>query len=185
LPAQGDGDVVIIEHLKVEQGAIATPYTLNEAEEQANIIQFYKPFARAYRSTSDQNDLADGVWTKVLLNAESYDLGSNFTIATNTFITPITGIYRITGQVEFEDTDLVADKNYGVAIYAAGATIATNYQHSSLVATLSGAVPTLAKLDESVAITLYAVSNSGDGAVDINSGAAKTFLEIELVTLDI
>lgn len=181
--AVNDGDICIVSHSKLEEGAIATPYILNEAEEQANIIQHYKPYARAYLNLLQEN-IANNTWTKVLLDTESIDLGSNFDVGNNKFVTPITGIYRISGQVKYNFADMVADKAYGAAIYVNGASASEGDLHSARTAVaLSVPVHHLNKINETIDIELYAKQISGGALIDINT--VNTFLEIELVTLDI
>lgn len=137
--------------------------------------------ARAYLS-ADQDDLADGVWTKVDLDQESYDIGADFNVATYKFVVPTTGYYLVVGQVVFEATDLVVDKAYSVAIYKGGALIIQAATHASHAATLSVIVTDIVYLAAADEIELYALSDSGDAAVDIESGETFTFLAIHLLS---
>lgn len=183
--ANSDGDIVIVSHPKLEQGAIATPYILNEAEEQANIIQYYKPYARMYLN-ADQNNLADAIWTKILANATSFDLGSIVDLGNNKIVTPITGIYRIVGQVTYENSEIVANKAYRSSIYVNGAEGSLTAIHSAVaVQDLSVLTQHLAKIDENIDIELYGYQASGNALIDVQGTASKTYLDIELVTLDI
>jgi hypothetical protein len=60
------------------------------------------PAFRAFRNTSTQSVTGD-VWTKVQLNAETFDTGSCFDSATNYRFTPTTaGYYNFTGKINGE-----------------------------------------------------------------------------------
>lgn len=137
--------------------------------------------ARAFLS-ADQDDLDDGVWEKVNLDQESYDIGADFDTAAYKFVVPTTGYYLVTGQVIFEATDLVADKGYSVAIYKNAAQIIWATTHASHAATLSVIVTDIVYLAAADDIELYALSDSGDNAVDIESGEDQTFLAIHFLS---
>jgi hypothetical protein len=60
------------------------------------------PAFRAFRNTSTQS-VTGNVWTKVQLNAETFDTGSCFDSATNYRFTPTTaGYYNFTGKINGE-----------------------------------------------------------------------------------
>jgi len=138
------------------------------------------PLAKAYLS-ADQDNLVDGTWTKVLLDTESYDIGSDFDVAGSSFTADTTGYYHISAQVEFENTDLVADKRYSIQARKNAGDIFHAYSHASSVNVLTANGSDIVYLEVNDTVTLWGRSDSGDNAVDINSGDATTFLTIRLV----
>ena len=183
-----DGDIVIYSHPKLEQGAIATPYILNEAVEEIKIIHYYHGYARAYPA-SDQDDIANSTWTHVTLGTEDYDLGDNFTASQ--FTVPVTGLYELSGQLTWEATAIVTNKIYGCAIWVdplgAGADAEVLVVRGSSGPNneeLAYHVSDCLKLNATDEVRLYAFHNDGTGNPDIESGSANTSLSVSLVHLD-
>jgi len=59
--------------------------------------------AKAYRST-DQTGVVTSTWTKILYNAEDYDIQSEFDITTNNrYDVAVAGIYLVLAQVQMEN----------------------------------------------------------------------------------
>ena len=73
--------------------------------------------ARAYRSAN--MTVTPSAWTKLALNAENYDPGSNFDVTNNRYNVPTTGYYLITGRTTFTRT--AATGNVYISIYVNGA----------------------------------------------------------------
>ena len=189
LGGKNDGDIVYFSHPKLEQGAIATPYTLNEAGEEIKIIHYYHGYARAYPA-SDQDDIANSTWTHVTLGTEDYDLGDNF--ATSQFTVPVTGLYELSGQLTWEATAIVTNKIYGCAIWVdplgAGADAEVLVVRGSSGPNneeLAYHVSDCLKLNATDEVRLYAFHNDGTSNPDIESGSANTALSVRLVHLDI
>jgi len=128
------------------------------------------PECRVYLST-DQLNLANETWTLVEYDTESYDIGSNFNVATHKFVAPIPGVYQIADVLSFEGT-LVAATRYGLYYKVNTTIMQASWQHASMADGVTNAlldVTTLAISDE---ITVYAVSNSGNTDVDISGNVA-------------
>lgn len=131
---------------------------------------------RAYLS-ADQLNLVNITWTKVLLNAESFDVGLDFDLGNNRFVAPITGYYQVNATLTFKNA--VADKSYAVAIYVNGASYAQTTANTSLALTyVSGSVSDIIYIPAGQFIELYAYSASGDNTVDIFGISTSTFLSI-------
>lgn len=133
--------------------------------------------ARAYLS-ADQENLTSGNNTKILLDSESYDVGSNF--ASYKFVAPVNGYYLAIGQVSFKNT--VADKLYVTDIYLNGASGTRAASHTGATA---GAVDVVASdviyLDADDYLELYAQSAAGVNTVDVTGDENRTFLAVTLL----
>ena len=134
------------------------------------------PRCRAYLS-GNQINLVDGTWTKIALNAETYDTGI-FDSTTNYRCLPtVAGYYLVTGQVLF--FNLVANKRYSAAFYKNGATMVQAHGQTGdgtdylTVAPSSKIVYMNGSTDY---IELYARSGSGGNTVDVEGATHSTFL---------
>ena len=97
-------------------GATEAPISSNWAFDHVNDIHGSK--ARAYRSGTQT--VSDSTWTKVQLNAESYDVSAEFDSTTNyRFVADATGYYLVTGNVYFGTA--VDTKYYSVGLRKQGA----------------------------------------------------------------
>ena len=136
------------------------------------------PKARAYLSGT-QSNLVSGIWTKVLLDTEDYDVGGDF--ASNKFTAPVSGYYLVVGGVTF--TEVVGLKRYGVAIWKNGAQITVANPHSALDTTFGASLSTIIHLDATNYVELYALSLAGVDTVDIISGSTQTFMAVHLISV--
>jgi len=134
--------------------------------------------ARAYLG-AQQDNLVDGTWTKVLLDTESYDVGSDF--ANYKFTAPVTGYYLIVGQVVF--TNVITDKLYAATIYKNGANTLQGYAHSSLAADTAVKVTDILYLAANDYMELYALSAAGVNTVDIKHDTKITYMSIHLLSV--
>lgn len=135
--------------------------------------------ARAYRNTSTQT-INNASFTKVQLNAESYDPGSNFDSATNyRFTVPTTGYYAVTGVVLYNST--TTDKRYICAVYQNGAEIFENEAHASHANGLSVTTTDYVFLTASDYVELYTYHESGSSTTVAN-GSQYTYLSIHLLS---
>jgi len=131
---------------------------------------------RAYRNTTNQS-IGAGAWTKIQLNAESYDNLGEYDPVTNFRFTPAkAGYYLITGQIMWAvpgDMDVVYTSIYmnGVEIARGTLIVARNYSDVSVN------VSTIVYLDPDAApanyIELYGFSSS---ACNAYLGSAWTYL---------
>ena len=132
--------------------------------------------ARAYLSANQLN-LVNGVWTKVLLNSESYDVGGNF--ANYKFTVPIAGYYLIVSSIGL--ISVVATKLYYMALYKNGVRIALTAFHSSLAAFISLFFNDIIYFVVGDYIELYVESNAGVNTVDVEGDESETYLAVNLL----
>lgn len=136
--------------------------------------------ARAYLGT-DQLNLTNGTWTKVLLDTESYDIGDDFDTDNNKFIAPVTGYYVISGQVAF--MNVIANKRYAIAIRKNATSICEQTVYTGIVGHTYSAVSDIIYLSTNDEVTLYAISLAGVNTVDIGAGSHLTYLAIHLLSV--
>ena len=134
--------------------------------------------ARAFLSATQLN-IVDITWTKVLLNTESYDVGSDF--ADYKFTVPVTGYYLITARIVF--TTVTADKSYTAAIYKNGALASSSSIIAAAAVTTYVDVSDVLYLTAADYIELYSYQDSGGDLVDIFWGSAYTFMAIHLLSV--
>jgi hypothetical protein len=149
----------------------------------------HKVMARAYLS-ADQDGIANNTWTIVNLDTESYDVGSDFNTTTHEFTIPVTGYYLVNACVYWENTDILADKNYGAAIYhdplgaGSDAAIAQNLNQSSVAGKyITCNISDVYKFTATDTVHLRCWHDDGTGNPDIESGANNTYFSIMLISV--
>lgn len=70
---------------------------------------------------TQQENLTDVTFVKILMDTEEYDVGSDFDTGNYRFVAPVSGYYQINASIEF--TQLIADKIYYAFIYVNGASV--------------------------------------------------------------
>jgi len=136
--------------------------------------------ARAYLSAAQAN-LTDSTWIKIVLNAETYDVGGYYDVTRNyRFDVPEDGYYFIAGCVGF--TSVVADKVYGGAIYKNGVAITTTKTHASLIGDVYAPISDVVKLVRDDYIELYGYAGAGVSTVDVIGTSDVTFLTIHRIS---
>lgn len=136
--------------------------------------------ARAYL-TSDQLNINDSTYTKVLLDDMTYDSGGNFDDANNKFIAPVTGLYLCIGVITWKAT--VADKPYIAALYVNGVSYSIPRLHTALSNPLSSMVIDVPVVIAGQAIELYCWHNAGVNTVDISGDEKQTYLVVHLLSI--
>jgi len=131
--------------------------------------------ARAYRATSTQT-VHTGTDTKIQLNAESYDVQSEFDSTTNyRFVAKQPGYYVCTGIIKFGTA--VDGKRYAAEIWKNGAQHSLTIQFAAAAATILVSVTDIVHLNTDEFVELYAWHEQGsDNAVQI--GEAITWMAI-------
>lgn len=138
--------------------------------------------ARAYLSTAMAN-ITSAAYTKVTLNAETYDPGSNFDSTTNyRFTAPVSGYYHIRGQVMFSNVT-VADKLFIGSIYVNGASVADDYKHNSAAQSICVQPSCIVYLGAGDYIELYGRQDTGVNTVSILNNSKYTFLEVAFMSI--
>ena len=140
--------------------------------------------ARAYLS-ANQEDVNNTTWTKINLNAESYDIGGDFDHATNyKFTTPTAGYYLLTGCVQWVYDTTVADKVWKTAIYVDSASVAVTTMQTSVVQQVIVPVTTVEYIAAAKDIELYCYHNAGVDTPDVAGGSAfETFMAVHLLSV--
>jgi len=143
------------------------------------IIKKYPAFS-AYQSTSvDEQSLATATWTRIQIDTENYDNGSNFDITNFKFTAPYNGIYHfdakilLDGNADTDAGDFDAEERLDVALFknqgSATTTSTTKRMASSLHlvagaitdSVLEGRLSTDLELNTGDYIELFAYQNSG------------------------
>jgi len=115
--------------------------------------------SRAYLSTVDQS-IPDITWTKIELNAESYDNQNEFDSTTNyRFTATEAGYYFASGKIVY--TAVVDQKNYIVAIYKNGIRVSQKHTNASGTARAGVAVSDVIYLAEGDYLELWTYHDSG------------------------
>ena len=136
--------------------------------------------ARAYLS-ANQVDIPNNAQTKVLLNIESYDIGSNFDIVNSKFVVPLTGYYLIFGGIVWKTN--IASKKYSMYIFKNGAQICSSMTCSTNVDDIAVSVSDIQYLTAADYVELYAYHYDGTNTPDIYSGVSNTFLSVHLLSI--
>jgi hypothetical protein len=139
---------------------------------------------RAYQTTQ-QTNLTALSWTKVTLDAESYDIGGYFNTTDSKFVAPVDGFYLFTAQVTLASGTFSALKKFGIALYKASAAIATAYFSSNndgddIVLQINDIV----RLDANDEITVYVVSGNDNNNTDLTAGEAVTYFSGHILSTD-
>lgn len=143
------------------------------------ILKPSQPCTRAYLN-SDQDDITDITLTKILLDAETYDVGSNFDTVDSSYTVPVTGYYQIVSAVQWEGADLTNDKSVQSFVKINSSYYLSAIEHINnsglFVTNIATDILYLTAGDE---VTLWGYTTMGHNNADID--ASKTFLIIRLI----
>jgi Siphovirus protein of unknown function (DUF859) len=134
---------------------------------------------RAYLSSAQDNLAQTNV--KVLLDAETYDIGGDFDTANSRFVAPVSGYYLIVSQVGFKS--VVTAKRYQVDIFVNGSTVCLTMIHSGLADNLRVQASAIEYVPAGQYIELYATQLSGGTTVDLINSTSSTFMAIHLLSI--
>ena len=130
--------------------------------------------ARAKRSANQA--IGTGSWTKVQLNSETFDVGSNFDNATNyRFTAPITGYYQVNALTQWANP---AGSDFYTKIYKNGSGVATAASHNITANTITQSLSDVVQLNAAEYVELYVYQGSG-GNKSINN---ETYMSVALVS---
>lgn len=136
--------------------------------------------ARGHRS-GDQLNINTATWTKVELNAETYDSGNDFDTANYRYTAPVDGYYLIIGQVTW--SSVVNAKKWIAAIYVNGAQKSIPGFHSGSANSLSSIVVDIQYVEAGQHIELYCWHNAGVNTPDVVGGSTQTYMIIHLLSI--
>ena len=149
-------------------------------DSSGHVTKPLQPAVHAY-SSSAQNDIANGIVT-IQLNAEVYDVNSDFNTSNYTFTAPVTGKYLVSSNVDLTDIDTATQWLYGALIVTSN----RNYYASLLDArnlnsdsNQSFSSSTLVDMDANDTLVLK-VRSSAHGAAQMNVTTVETYMTIVL-----
>ena len=149
-------------------------------DSSGHVTKPLQPAVHAY-SSSAQNDIANGIVT-IQLNAEVYDVNSDFNTSNYTFTAPVTGKYLVSSNVDLTDIDTATQWLYGALIVTSN----RNY-YASLIdprnlnsdSNQSFSSSTLVDMDANDTLVLK-VRSSAHGAAQMNVTTVETYMTIVL-----
>lgn len=155
--------------------AAAAPVTMNFVDEHYSALTAFVG-ASAYLSSTLETTVS-GAYTKVALNAETYDVGTNF--ASNKFVAPVSGYYSINAQVGYNAIEV--NKLYRCNIYKNNAirvraTLPNAVEGSSI--SVSCNKDEYLDKDDYLELFYY---HTGATTTDISGGAEDTFMTVTLI----
>jgi hypothetical protein len=140
--------------------------------------------ARAYLSSA-QADLVNTSATLVNLDAESYDIGSDFNTTTHLFTAPVTGYYDVKAQVHL--SSVVVNKEYHLFIKRDSTDVLHNWNNSP--ATLVNLIFSM-RIEDTIYCTagqtlgLWVQSDSGGNTVDLYGTDPKfNYMSVHLLSV--
>jgi hypothetical protein len=148
-------------------------------QQVTNLLNLQKPtLARVYLGTN-QTGLTSGAYTKVLLDTEDFDAGSNF--ASNKYTVPVTGYYQInwSAYIRGDGGTLTSGLSY---LYKNGSiiTYGSYFNTGSDIVSPGGDLQLLTAGDY---LELYAVGTTSSSTWKIQAATQGTFMSVHLVSL--
>lgn len=138
--------------------------------------------ARAYNSANQTVNASTE--STMSLDAESWDLGSDFNTTTDTFTAPIDGYYAYVAQCTTRGSTTDADTRYIVRVKVGGATIGVAHGHSSKSDFLSITASGTLSLSASDTVTVTFENTNAGSNVDIQGDSAGSFFNIYLTSIN-
>jgi hypothetical protein len=131
---------------------------------------------RAYLNGAQNT--TSGATTKVLLDTENYDTGSDFDTDNSRFVAPKTGYYQVNASIRYND--LADGSESRVLIYVNGAVYSGSVTYLGVTnGDPSSSLSDLVYITAGQYIELYAVQNSGTEA--LTTGTANNFMTVHFV----
>ncbi len=167
---------------RAQDGTAAVAHSSGAKVIMAFVPSHYKALtdfvgAKAYLDTAITTTVS-GAAAKVALDAESYDVGSDF--AGGTYTAPVTGYYFVSGSVYFTNIT-AAGKYFQAMIYVNGSAAKTSTLYSATgVVGLSPNPTDVVYVEAGQTIELYYTHNDAT-TVDIFNGVSNTCLTVVLL----
>ncbi len=137
--------------------------------------------SRAYLNTQ-QSDITHQVYTKILFDAESYDIGSDFDVTESTYTVPITGYYQINATMMWGATPQ-ADTRYIMLVYKNGSSVLSSSKHASINVFLTTSISDTLHFTAGDGVWIVAYNaHAADDTVDIIDGSQYTWFSIRFIT---
>lgn len=132
---------------------------------------------RAYRSSA--LTLANTGALKIILDAENFDYGSNYSTTTGTFTAPMTGLYFAVWTSQVSNVDAAGNQYIGY-IYKNGAEYARAKGYAGLANNdPSFTVATLVDLTVNDTIEFYASHDSATSPETVSNSSSSTFMSLD------
>ena len=136
------------------------------------------PFVRAYVN-STQSNITNNTFTKVILNAETYDTASEFDPSTNYRWTCGTaGKYLATANLTWDSGGIVQDKRHKVMIYKNGSQTSHNEIFTAQGSEFSMCVTDVYDMSATDYLEMWCWHLAGVDTPDIQAGAQTTWFAI-------
>ena len=136
------------------------------------------PYVRAYVNSTHSN-ITNNVFTKVILNGESYDTASEFDPSTNYRWTCGTaGKYLATANLTWDQPGMVADKRHKVMIYKNGSQTSHNETWTAVGGEFSQSVTDVYDMSATDYLEMYCWHLAGVDTPDVQAGAQTTWFAI-------
>lgn len=135
-----------------------------------------------YLNTAGQT-VANNTLTTVTAWAKTFDrVNANFNASTGVFTAPVTGIYQLTGQIQFASATGVVNAQYSVSVLANAVSIAlpTVYQQSVSAAVVAVQFSALVSLTAGQTLSIQAYQNTGASRT-LNTSSGSNYISINRV----
>lgn len=130
---------------------------------------------------TDMTGIVSVTHTKVTLDTENYDTGSDF--ASNKFTAPVSGYYRISGGIQYASTNVADGKRFFVTIYIDNSLYRQATVHSGAAANaLYSTISFEMYLAKDSYVELFSYHDNGTNNIVVE-GTEKTFLDISLISI--
>lgn len=139
-----------------------------------------KPKLSAYLNSA-QDNITDNSTTLVNIDTEIFDIGSNFNTTSHLFTAPVTGYYRIIGNVGWKSGTTVDQKPFVVAIFVDSTTQADQWTQASGTGAVIQNISVMSLVSKGSTISVRAYHNVGGNTPDLYNNYQYTFLMIEFI----
>lgn len=135
---------------------------------------------RVYLNAAQLN-ITNSTATKVLLDTENYDVGSDFDTANSRFVAPVDGYYLVAAQVGY--TGFAADSRCSTEIYVNGSRYSFGWESNGLATTVRNHFSDIVYCGAGQYIELYTTQITGASTTDLISASESTFMAIHLLSI--
>lgn len=149
---------------------------LGDDDHSAMYLKLSRASMGARRYLSSNQSINSGSEDKINLNAESWDIGSDFSNYKYTF--PYTGYYQVNAGVSFGD--VVANKYYAMFVKRNGTTIMEEHRHSSSTDYITPSKSDIVYGTAGQYLELYGKHNAGVTCY-VTGVSRTTFLSVQLL----
>lgn len=168
--------------LNIMDGVTATAAELNitDGGDTTGKVLATPTKARVYLSTNQLN-IANSSFVKVLFDTVSYDVGSDFNTGTNRFVAPVAGFYLIVLNVVVTSGE--ADKMNYALVYKNGSSIQQGVSANGAGTTIGIPCIGVHQLAANDYIEGYVYLTTAGGGADLASGVLNCSMAIHLLSV--